>query len=60
VIADRLVLVQALKAFNNHGVGEIYVVPMTQATAHLIVVNYLRLLDDPAWRRSDLTEQRSE
>ena len=55
---ERLVLVQALKAFDNHDMGEIFPVPMNQATAHLIVVHYLRLLDDPAWRQSESTEPR--
>jgi hypothetical protein len=55
----RLVVVQALKAFDNHYVGEVFLAPMNEATAHLVVGFYLRLLDDPAWRQSDSTEEKS-
>lgn len=49
----RLVVVQALKAYDNHSVGDIFPLPMSQATAHLIVSHYLRLLEDPAWKTAD-------
>lgn len=52
----RLVVVQALKAYDTHPVGDIFLAPMNQATAHLIVSGYLRLLKDPAWHESGSTE----
>jgi hypothetical protein len=55
----RRVVVQALKAYDDHPMGDIFLVPMNQATAHLIVSHYLRLLDDPAWRQSESTEPKS-
>lgn len=58
--ADRLVLVQALKAFDNHSVGDVFLAPMSEGVAHLIVSHYLRLLEDPAWRESGSTEFRPE
>ena len=56
----RLVVVQALKAFDNHEVGEIFSTPMTESVAHLIVSHYLRLLGDPVWHASALTEPKPE
>lgn len=53
---ERQVLVQALKAYDTHSVGDNFLAPMTQATAHLIVCGYLRLLDDPAWHVSESTK----
>jgi hypothetical protein len=58
--AERLVVVCALKAYDNHEVGDVFVVPMTQATAHLVVSHYLRLVDDPAWHESASTDSTSE
>lgn len=55
----RLVVVQALKAYDTHPVGDIFLAPMTEGTAHLIVSGYLRLLDDPAWHESRSTEPKS-
>lgn len=60
VTADRLVVVQALKAFDNHEVDEIFSAPMTEGVAHLIVSHYLRLLGDPVWQQSASTEPRPE
>lgn len=45
----RQVLVRALKNYDNHMVGDEFWVPMTRATAHLIVSHYLWLLWDPTW-----------
>lgn len=45
----RLVLVEALKSFDNTVKGEHLWLPMDERTAHLIVMYYLRLLWDPAW-----------
>lgn len=45
----RMVLVRALKNFNSHAVDDEFWLPMTEATAHLIVSHYLRLLWDPTW-----------
>lgn len=53
----RLVVVEALKTYDTHPMGDIFLAPMNEATAHLIVSGYLRLLDDPAWRESRSTEQ---
>lgn len=53
---ERQVLVQALKAYDTHSVGDSFLAPMNQAAAHLIVCGYLRLLDDPAWHVSASTE----
>lgn len=44
----RSVVVQALKAYDDHPVGDVFVVMMNEATAHLIVSHYLRLLHDAA------------
>jgi len=45
----RNVKVRALKNYDNHAVGDEFLVPMTHATAHLIVNHYLWLLWDPTW-----------
>lgn len=45
----RVVLVEALKAFDQFTKGEQYWVPMDERIANLIVMYYLRLLWDPAW-----------
>jgi hypothetical protein len=45
----RYVKVRVMKSFNELIAGEITSVPMTEATAHLIVDHYLELLWDPAW-----------
>ena len=45
----RNVQVQAIKNYDNHAVGDIFWLPMTKATAHLIVNHYLRLMWDPTW-----------
>lgn len=57
---NRLVVVQALKAYDNHYVGEIFLAPMAEGLAHLIVAHYLRLLDDPQWHESSSTEPKPE
>lgn len=50
---SRYCLVKALKAFDNHGVGDEFYALMDERLAHLIVNHYLELLEDPKWRRSD-------
>lgn len=45
----RHVYVKAMKAYDNHEVGDLFYAPMTEATAHLIVDHYLELMWDPAW-----------
>ena len=58
--AERWVLVRAIKAYDNHEVGDVFTVPMTEATAHLVVSTYLQLLDDPVWHtQSGSTEPSS-
>jgi hypothetical protein len=47
----RDVLVRALKNYDNYAVGDEFWLPMTQATAHLIVNHYLMLLWDPTWEQ---------
>jgi hypothetical protein len=53
----RLVLVRALKHFDQYVLGQDYWVPMTESVAHLIVDNYFRLLQDPGWEVSDAAGQ---
>jgi hypothetical protein len=53
-----MVLVQALKTYDTHRVGDKFHLVMNQAAAHLIVSGYLRLLDDPAWRGQGSTGHR--
>ena len=45
----RDVLVRALKNYDNYAVGDEFWLPMTQATAYLIVNHYLELRWDPTW-----------
>jgi len=49
VTADRMVLVIPLKFFDDLEIGVPRWVPMTEQVANLIVSNYLRLVEDPAW-----------
>jgi hypothetical protein len=48
----RLVLVEPLKSFDDFQAGVPRWVEMTERTANLIVLNYLRLLWDPVWDAS--------
>lgn len=52
--------VQALKGFDTFRVGDVATVTMDVQLAHLIVCNYLRLLEDPLWRVHEFIEPRSE
>lgn len=45
----RMVLVMALKTFDDFTIGDRRWLPMDERTAHLIVMYYLRLMWDPAW-----------
>lgn len=45
----RFVKVRAMKAFDNHSVGDIFWAPMVEPLAHLIVDHYLELMWDPTW-----------
>jgi hypothetical protein len=46
---DRLVLVEALKLFDDYRPGQFYWLPMSDALAHLICSHYFTLWHDPAW-----------
>lgn len=54
----RHVKVKAMKAYDDHPVGEEFWAPMTEATAHLIVDHYLHLMWDPTWELVDDGESR--
>lgn len=47
----RDVYVRALKNYDNYAEGQEFWLPMTEATAHLIVSHYLMLLWDPTWEQ---------
>lgn len=59
-VPDRVVMVRAMKNFDNHEVGDVFCTTMTESTAHLVVGGYLQLLEDPAWQHeSDSTGPKS-
>lgn len=57
---SRYVLVKAMKAFDNHRVGDQFEAFMDRRLAHLIVEHYLELLEDPKWRRYDSVSSPSD
>lgn len=49
----RWVRVKALKSFNEHQVGDMFMAPMNEPLAHLIVNHYLEFMEDPQWHAYD-------